>query len=133
MNSEPVRVERRAGQRFEVNLPLAVQFDGRTYPGFTQDVCSRGVFFYAEAALPEGALVELVLTMPSEITLGESMRVRCRGRVLRTSDPNPQRRNGIAVRFESYEYLSSSEQEAAEFLRVSSGTSAQENQRPLPR
>jgi PilZ domain-containing protein len=130
MNSEPVRVERRAGQRFEVNLPLAVLFDGRTFCGFTQDVCSRGVFFYTDAALPQGAWVELILTLPSEITLAESMRVRCRGRVLRTSDPSPQRRNGIAVRFESYQYLSSSEQEAAEFLRVSSGTSGQESPRP---
>jgi hypothetical protein len=33
--------------------------------------------------LSEGAEIELTLKMPSEITLGESMRVRCRGRVLR--------------------------------------------------
>jgi hypothetical protein len=34
-------------------------------------------------ALSEGAEIELTLKMPSEITLGDSMRVRCRGRVLR--------------------------------------------------
>ncbi len=134
MSTEPVRLERRAGQRFEVNLPLAVQSGGLTFAGFTQDVSSRGIFFYTEAALPEGAVVELTLTMPSEITLAESMRVRCRGHVLRTSGTNPSRRNGVAARLDSYQYLPSSGHEpAAEFLRVSSNGPSVENPRPLPR
>ena len=33
------------------------------------------MFFYTEAELPEGAVIELTFTMPSEITLGESMPV----------------------------------------------------------
>ena len=78
-------LERRGAQRFEMHLPLAVHFDERTVPGFTQDLSGRGMFFYADAALPEGAVVELTFTMPSEITLGENMPVRCRGRVLRAS------------------------------------------------
>jgi hypothetical protein len=128
--SEPVCLERRAGQRFAVNLPLAVQFEGRTFPGFTQDVSGRGIFFCAEAALPEGAVVELTFTMPSEITLAESMRVRCRGRVLRTSgETGPQK--GTAVRLDSYQYLPSSEEEpAAEFVRAAGSSSAWENPRP---
>ncbi len=116
MNTDPDRVEhrleRRGAQRFEMNLPLAVHFDGRTVPGFTQDLTGRGIFFYAETALPEGAVVELTFTMPSEITLGENMPVRCRGRVLRASssqaDHSPVgQRNGIAVQLNSYEYLAS--------------------------
>jgi len=134
MSSEPVRLERRASQRFEVNLPLAVQFAGQTFPGFTQDLSGRGVFFYTEADLPSGAVVELTLTMPSEVTLGESMPVRCRGHVLRSSGARPDRRNGIAVRFESYHYLPSSTPEAAgEFLRMSASAATRENPRPLQR
>jgi hypothetical protein len=38
-------------------------------------------------ALSEGAEIELTLEMPSEITLGENMRVRCRGSVLRIVKP----------------------------------------------
>jgi hypothetical protein len=133
MSTEPVRLERRVGQRFEVNLPLAVQFGGQTFAGFTQDVSSRGIFFYAETDLPAGSVVELTFTMPSEITLGESMRVRCRGHILRASGTNPGRRNGIAAQLDSYQYLPSSGQEpAAEFLRVSSSSSRPENQRPVP-
>jgi hypothetical protein len=116
-------LERRGAQRFEMHLPLAVHFDGRTVHGFTQDLTCRGVFFYAETTLPEGAVVELTFTMPSEITLGENMPVRCRGRVLRASSSQDGHshlgeRNGIAVQLDSYEYLPANEP-TGHFVRVS--------------
>ncbi len=117
------RLERRGAQRFEVNLPLAVHFEGRTVPGFTQDLSGRGIFFYAETNLPQGATVELTFTMPSEITLGENMPVRCRGRVLRVSAPQASQRSGIALQFDSYEYLPADEP-AAQFVRVSVASAA---------
>lgn len=141
MNTDPNRVEhcleRRGAQRFEMNLPLAVHFDGRTVPGFTQDLTGRGIFFYAETALPEGAVVELTFTMPSEITLAENMPVRCRGRVLRassshTDDSHVGQRNGIAVQLDSYEYLPSNEP-IAHFVRVSSSGAPGATSGPLPR
>jgi PilZ domain len=108
MSAEPVRMERRAGQRFQVHLPVSIQVGDRTVAGFTQDVSTRGVFFYAEAALPEGTPVELTLTMPAEITLAESMRIRCQGRVLRSLTCGAGQKNGIAVHLGSYEYLQES-------------------------
>jgi hypothetical protein len=105
MSIDPIRLERWAGQRFELHVPLAVHFEGRTAPGFTQDLSGRGIFFYTEAALADGTVVELTFTMPSEITLAESMRVRCRGRILRVSGCNAGAKNGIAVRLDSYQYL----------------------------
>jgi hypothetical protein len=85
MTTPSVSVERRIGQRFAFNLPVSLRDVSTAVEGlgFTQDVSSRGVFFFTDMALSEGADVELTLRMPSEITLGESMRVRCRGRVLR--------------------------------------------------
>lgn len=118
MSTDPIRVERRVGQRFELLLPLAVHFDGQTTAGFTQDLSGRGIFFYTEAALTEGSVVELTFTMPSEITLAESMRVRCRGHVLRVSASDAGK-NGIAVRLDSYQYLPSDECESiAPFARA---------------
>lgn len=108
-DTAPNRLERRSAQRFEVLLPLAVRFDGQTIPAFTQNLSGRGIFFYTEAAIPEGAAVELTFSMPSEVTLGESMPVRCRGRVLRAAPPQLGQRNGIAVQLESYEYLPAGE------------------------
>jgi hypothetical protein len=129
-------LERRSAQRFEVHLPLAVHFEGRTVPGFTQDLSGRGIFFYAEAALPEGAVVELTFTMPSEITLAESMPVRGRGRVLRASSHGGHsplgERNGIAVQLDSYQYLPANGP-TAQFVRVSSSSAAGAPSGPLPR
>jgi hypothetical protein len=85
MTTPPVRVERRVTQRFPYLLPLSLRQVSPSVEGqgFTQDVSSRGVFFFTDVPLQEGAEIEVTLRMPSEITLGESMRVRCRGHILR--------------------------------------------------
>lgn len=117
MTSSPVRVERRVGQRFPYLLPVSLRDpnSGMESVGFTQDLSSRGVFFFTEAPLVEGAQIELTLKMPSEITLGESMPVRCHGRILRVIRPSTalcgassglaETKIGVAVRLEQYEYL----------------------------
>jgi hypothetical protein len=89
MTTPPVSVERRVGQRFAFNLPVALRDVANSAEGlgFTQDLSSRGAFFFTDMALREGAEIELTLRMPSEITLGENMRVRCRGQVLRIVKP----------------------------------------------
>lgn len=132
MTTPPVRVERRVGQRFPYLLPVSLrQCCGEVQgAGFTQDLSSRGVFLFTDMALTEGSEVELTLRMPSEITLGESMRVRCRGRVLRvvksgtTMAPSASGRDlagprvGIAVRFDNYEYLRDTADPGAHQARV---------------
>lgn len=139
MSTSPqVQVERRVGQRFAFLLPLSFRQASTSVEGvgFTQDVSSRGVFFFTEAALEEGAEIELTLKMPSEITLGESMRVRCRGRILRivkpsaTSGAGSERKIGVAVRFDGYEYLTESAETTASFPRVSSLHRNPEDDRP---
>src|SRR5271169_7266058 len=91
MTTPPVQVERRVGQRFPYLLPLSLRQPETSLEGvgFTQDLSSRGVFFFTNAPLSEGSEIELTLRMPSEITLGESMPVRCRGHVLRVVRPAP--------------------------------------------
>jgi hypothetical protein len=132
MDTDPNRtehcLERRCAQRFEVSLPLAIHFDGQTVHGFAQDLSGRGIFFYAETPLPEGAVVELTFTMPAEITLGENMPVRCRGRVLRAGAARADhvqdgQRSGIAVQLDAYEYLPANES-STHFVRVSSANAA---------
>jgi hypothetical protein len=89
MTSPPVGIERRIGQRFAFNLPVSLREISAAAEGlgFTQDLSSRGVFLFTDMALSEGAEIELTLRMPSEITLGENMPVRCRGSVLRVVKP----------------------------------------------
>jgi len=124
MTSPSVFIERRAGQRFPYLIPLSLRHPATSIEGvgFTQDVSSRGVFFLTEAALTEGTEIELTLKMPSEITLGESMRVRARGRILRVTRLPEDSQNGkigVAVRFEGYEYLAESADSAPAVSRAS--------------
>ncbi|MBI3476869.1 MAG: PilZ domain-containing protein [Acidobacteria bacterium] len=120
MSTDPVSIERRSGQRFQLHLPVTFHVDGKAVPGFTQDVSSRGLFLYTEAQLAEGSVVELTFTMPSEITLGESMRVRGRGRVLRADHSNSGPRTGVAVQLDSYQYLPALDgAPSADLVRVS--------------
>src|SRR6266446_9121729 len=130
MTNPSVSVERRIGQRFAFNLPVSLR-DVATAAeglGFTQDLSSRGAFLFTDMALNEGAEVELTLKMPSEITLGENMRVRCRGCVLRIVRPadTPSRpavsaeartKIGVAVCLKDYEYLPETEDGTAAFRR----------------
>jgi hypothetical protein len=145
MTTPPVRVERRVGQRFSYLLPVALRQPSVSIEGlgFTQDLSSRGVFFFTDAPLQEGAEIELTLRMPSEITLGESMPVRCRGRILRLVKPTgataqdsvhavrAETKIGVAVRLEGYEYLSEPTESAPAFARVSSLQANQDEDRPL--
>lgn len=138
MSSPPVQVERRVGQRFSYLLPLSLRQPSTALEGlgFTQDLSSRGVFFFTDAAVSEGSEIEITLRMPSEITLGESMPVRCRGRVLRIVKPaksgdasQAESKIGVAVRLDGYEYLP--ESESSSFPRVSSLHSQRDGERPL--
>jgi hypothetical protein len=139
MAAPPVGIERRVGQRFPYLIPLSLRQPGTTLEGvgFTQDLSSRGVFFFTSAALVEGSEIELTLRMPSEITLGESMPVRCRGRILRivrpvnATDSPAESKIGVAVRLEGYEYLPESSVESAAFPRVSALHPHHEEDRPL--
>jgi hypothetical protein len=140
----PVRVERRGGQRFSYLLPLSLRETGSTVEGlgFTQDLSSRGVFFFTDAPLQVGAEIELTLRMPAEITLGENMPVRCRGRILRVVKPassvqessgagHAETKIGVAVRLEGYEYLAEADATSSNHVRVATLHPQQEEDRPV--
>ena len=139
MTNPPVGVERRIGQRFPFNLPVSLRDPATAAEGlgFTQDVSSRGAFLFTDKTLHEGAEIELTLKMPSEITLGESMHVRCRGCVLRVVNPadsaeakSPDRKIGVAVRLDGYDYLPETEDTSPDFRRISALHSPGETERP---
>jgi hypothetical protein len=135
MTTEPVRVERRVGQRFPLHVPVCVRLAGSNHEasGFTQDLSLRGAFFYTDYPLGPGESVELTLNMPSEITLGESMRVRCQGSVLRVAQPAVGTKLGIAVHFTSHEYLPALPAQTSDcFQRISAlHARSSEDQAPL--
>src|SRR6266852_2852250 len=65
--------ERRTTQRFSMRLPLTVRWTTGAAVGETstesRDVSSRGVYFFLSKDVREGSPVEILLTLPNEITL----------------------------------------------------------------
>jgi hypothetical protein len=103
-----VQLERRAGQRFDFNLPVSLGLaNDRKGSGFTQNLSARGVFLCTDLLLSEADAVELTLAMPSEVTLTETMRVRCQGKILRVLSAGAEAKCFVAVYLEKYEYLPS--------------------------
>ncbi len=108
MSTTQVQLERRSTQRFDFHLPVSVRLAGSPEHegcGFTQDLSARGALFYTDFPLALGDAIELTLVMPSEITLAENMRVRCRGKVVRVRPPGAASKCAVAVQLEGYEFL----------------------------
>src|SRR6266849_10299203 len=100
--------ERRNTQRFQMRLPLTVRWTTGAAVGETstesRDVSSRGVYFFLAKDVKEGSAVEILLTLPNEITLAGPVRVRCLGRVQRT-EPSKEGAIGVVAAIERYEFL----------------------------
>ncbi len=99
--------EKRATRRFALRLPVAVKHSNggvNEYSAETKDVSARGVYFYMDAALEVGRPIEFTLTLPPEITLTDSIRVRCKGRVVRV-EPSPDARVGIGAIIDQYDFV----------------------------
>jgi PilZ domain len=105
-SAEQNRIERRSGQRFAYQIPviLRVPSEGRTGAGCTQDLSARGALVWTDLPLTEGALVEMHLVMPSEITLAEDMNVCCRAHVMRL-ERSEGSKPAVAVKIERYEFM----------------------------
>src|ERR1700704_264882 len=105
--------ERRTTQRFSMRLPLTVRWTTGAAVGETstesRDVSSRGVYFFLSKDVREGSPVEILLTLPNEITLAGPVRVRCLGRVQRT-EPREEGAIGVVAAIERYEFLRGDEE-----------------------
>jgi hypothetical protein len=121
MSTEQVQLERRAAQRFDLNLPVSVRLAGseREGSGSTQNLSAKGALFHTDLPMVEAVAVEITLVMPSDITLAENMRVRCRGKVLRVLSSAVGTGSVVAVQFEGYEFLPEAEGGSSSFTRIS--------------
>jgi hypothetical protein len=73
--------------------------------GQIRDVSSRGICFFLESALAQGSLITFTLTLPPEITLTDSIRVHCKGHVVRVEDFGESGKLAMAAVIEEYEFL----------------------------
>jgi hypothetical protein len=99
--------EKRAARRFALRVPVTVVRDQSSEVENAQirDVSARGICFYLDSAVDKGSRIGFTLTLPPEITLTESIRVQCKGRVVRVENGREDGKVGVAAVIEEYEFL----------------------------
>src|SRR5271169_4736140 len=99
--------DKRATRRFALHLPVTVRCgdDDPEHAAQTRDVSARGICFYVDSAMQAGSAIDFTLTLPPEITLTESIRVRCKGRVVRVEGGSPSSKMAVAAVIDEYEFL----------------------------
>ena len=97
--------EKRAARRFPLRVPVTVDHDNATHPSQIRDVSARGICFYLESQVTDGSPIGFTLTLPPEITLTESIRVQCKGRVVRVENGREDGKLAVAAVIEEYEFL----------------------------
>jgi hypothetical protein len=111
MGVEVQQAEKRATRRFSLRLPVEINYPdnaGAVLPAHTRDVSARGICFYLDAPISTGSAIEFTLTLPPEITLTESIRVRCKGKVVRVDQERLDTKVPVAAVIDEYEFLSES-------------------------
>ena len=100
--------EKRAARRFALRVPVAVDHGENGAKAETaqlRDVSARGICFHLDSAVEQGSPIGFTLTLPPEITLTESIRVQCKGRVVRVEDNKVDGKIVVAAVIEEYEFL----------------------------
>jgi hypothetical protein len=84
-----IQKEQRKSRRFLIRLPVVVRWTAGDCRGEaeteTQDVGSRGLRFDLPKGVKSDATVEILMTLPHQVTQAGPVRVNCKGRVVRTS------------------------------------------------
>ena len=103
--------EKRGARRFALRVPVSVNRSSTenhnpSESAELRDVSARGICFYLDSAIERGAHIGFTLTLPPEITLTESIRVQCTGRVVRVEgSAPPEGKVTVAAVIDAYEFL----------------------------
>jgi len=108
--AETQEKEKRATRRFPLRLPVSVRYSegAEAREAQTRDVSARGICFYVDTAIQAGSAIDFTLTLPPEITLTESIKVRCKGRVVRVEAGSSAGKLAVAAVIDEYEFLAES-------------------------
>lgn len=102
--------EKRAARRFALRVPVTVNRSPQVQNNNNEeaqlrDVSARGICFYLNSAIDKDSPIGFTLTLPPEITLTESIRVQCKGRVVRVENGRTDGKIAVAAVIEEYEFL----------------------------
>ena len=70
----------------------------------TRDISARGIYFNVSANFELGSELQCEVTLPPELCQGNSIQVKCRGRVVRV-ERHDEDTIGVAATIEDYEFI----------------------------
>ena len=103
--------ERRTTRRYDLSLPVLVRVPTEkvieSKKGKTRDISTRGLYFVMDQDPRAGAQLDLILTLPAEMTSGAEVLVHALGTVLRVEPriEDGNTRMGVAAVIERYDIV----------------------------
>ncbi|HKW34304.1 MAG TPA: PilZ domain-containing protein [Candidatus Acidoferrum sp.] len=103
--------ERRTSRRYDLSLPVLVRLPTEkaldSQKCKTRDISPRGLYFVMDQDPQAGSRLDLVLTLPTDITSGTEVLVRALGKVLRVEPriEDGNTRMGVAAVIERYDII----------------------------
>lgn len=103
--------ERRTSRRYDLSLPILVRLPTEktvdSQKGRTRDISPRGLYFVMDHDPQTGSRIDLVLTLPTEVTSGTEVLVHALGKVLRVEPriEDGNTRIGVAAIIERYDIV----------------------------
>ena len=103
--------ERRVARRYDLSLPVMVRipapgFAG-TQSGRTRDISTKGLYFVIDREVRAGSNLDIMLTLPKEMTNGEEVLVKASGKIVRVESrmEDGNERLGVAAVIERYDIM----------------------------
>lgn len=106
-----VMTERRTARRYDLTLPISIRFAADSVvsrqEGKTRDISTRGLYFVVPRELEAGSELDIMLTLPAEITHGSDVFVRAQGKIVRIERrlEEGEPRLGVAAIIERYDIM----------------------------
>jgi hypothetical protein len=103
--------ERRGARRYDLSLPVMIRVPAHgfvgTQNGKTRDISTRGLYFVIDQDVRAGSELDIMLTLPSEMTNGGEVLVKASGKVVRVEQriEDGNARHGVAAIIERYDIM----------------------------
>jgi len=103
--------ERRVARRYDLSLPVMVRIPtpgfAETQNGRTRDISTKGLYFVIDQDVRAGSNLDIMLTLPKEMTNGEEVLVKASGKIVRVESrmEDGNERLGVAAVIERYDIM----------------------------
>ncbi len=106
--SMAVGEEHRKHRRYNLSLPVRVRVKAQPsleLPATTRDISSAGIYLMMSQDMQPGSGLEFEITLPGEVSGGKTVRIRCRGKIVRVNRQKGEDKVGVAARIERFEFV----------------------------